>query len=117
MTMMIVIVFLVHTHMQRTYRHKMDRQMAMTQSHVYSNLINSTKQGCYLHLHHEAPLPAEVDDVAVDVDLALRLQAFHHGVDADVGSRPAHSCAVYTHTHTRILCRCQHIKKRAPKKV
>lgn len=45
-----------------------------------------TVPGAYLHLHHQAPLPPELDDVAVDVHLVLRLQAFQHGVDADVGA-------------------------------
>lgn len=45
-----------------------------------------TVPGTYLHLHHQAPLSPELDDVAVDVHLVLCLQAFQHGVDADVGA-------------------------------
>lgn len=55
-----------------------------------------TVPGTYLHLHHQAPLAPELDDVAVDVHLVLRLQAFQHGVDADVGARAPNASAGQT---------------------
>ena len=53
--------------------------------------------GTHLDLHHQAPLPPELDDVAVDVHLVLRLQAFQHGVDADVGACAPNASAGKAH--------------------
>lgn len=51
----------------------------------------------HLHLNHQASLSPELDHVAVDVHFVLRLQAFEHGVDPNVGA-----CASDTSTTNRV---------------
>lgn len=76
-----------------------------------SRSVTAGKLLPYLHLDHKAPLPAQLHHVAVDVHSALGLQPLHHGIDANVSARPAHSGAAHTHTHTqsqhkmRYVCR------------
>ena len=44
-------------------------------------------------MHHQAPLPPQLDHIAVNVHLVLGLQTLQHGVDADVGAGAPHASA------------------------